>query len=59
MALAVRLAHGLPPGELTELVKFVEDRRDGTLVMLKEQGRIVDIRVHRTRVGEGRRAARS
>jgi len=58
MALAVRLAHGLPPDELAELVKFVEDRRDGTLVMLKEQGNIVDVRAHRTRASEGRRAAR-
>ena len=46
MALAVRLAHGLGADELGELVRFVEDRRDGTLVMLKENGHVADVRVH-------------
>lgn len=47
MALAVRLAHGLSADELAEVIRFVEDRRDGTLVLLKEDGRITDIRAHR------------
>jgi hypothetical protein len=47
MSLAVRLAHGLGTEELGELVRFVEDRRDGTLVMLKEGGQVTDVRLHR------------
>ena len=55
MALAVRLAHGLGAAELAELVRFVEDRRDGTLVMLKESGNVTDIQLHRRpRVSEAR-----
>ena len=55
MALAVRLAHRLGASELGELVRFVEDRRDGTLVMLKEAGDVTDIDVHRrARVSEAR-----
>lgn len=55
MALAVRLAHGLGADELSELVRFVEDRRDGTLVMLKESGNVTDIQLHRRpRVSEAR-----
>lgn len=46
MALAVRLAHGLGATELAELVQFVEDRRDGTLVMLKESGQVTDVQLH-------------
>jgi hypothetical protein len=58
MALALRLAHGLAPQQLAEILEFIEDRRDGTLVMLKEQGQIVDIRAHRSRAVEARRAVR-
>jgi hypothetical protein len=47
MALAIRLAHGLGATELAELVRFVEDRRDGTLVMLKESGHVTDVQLHR------------
>jgi len=47
MALAVRLARGLGATELAELVRFVEDRRDGTLVMLKESGQVTDVHFHR------------
>lgn len=55
MALAVRLAHGLGAAELAELVRFVEDRRDGTLVMLRESGNVTDIQLHRRpRVSEAR-----
>lgn len=55
MALAVRLAHGLGAEELGELVRFVEDRRDGTLVMLKESGHVTDVRLHRRpRVSQAR-----
>ena len=55
MALAVRLAHGLGAAELAELVRFVEDRRDGTLVMLKESGQVTDVQLHRRpRVSEAR-----
>ncbi len=54
MALAVRLAHGLGVTELAELVRFVEDRRDGTLVILKEAaGQVVYVRLRRrARVSE-------
>lgn len=55
MALAVRLAHGLGADELAELVRFVEERRDGTLVMLKEDGSVADVRFHpRAKVSEAR-----
>ncbi len=55
MALAVRLAHGIGATELGELVRFVEDRRDGTLVMLKESGQVTDVQLHRRpRVSEAR-----
>ena len=58
MALAVRLAHSLGTEELAELVTFIEDRRDGTLVLLKEDGRLVDMRAHpRPRVAAPREAA--
>ena len=55
MALAVRLAHGLGADELSELVRFVEERRDGILVMLKEDGQVNDVRFHtRAKVSEAR-----
>jgi hypothetical protein len=55
MALAVRLAHGLPVAELAELVRFIEDRGDGTLVVLKEGGAVTEVRLHRpARVREAR-----
>ena len=58
MALAVRLAHSLGADELAELVTFIEDRRDGTLVLLKEDGRVVDVGAHpRPRVDAPHRAA--
>ena len=58
MALAVRLAHSLGTNELAELVTFIEDRRDGTLVLLKEDGRVVDARAHpRPSVGTAARRA--
>jgi hypothetical protein len=47
MALAVRLAHSLGANELAELVTFIEDRRDGTLVLVKTDGRVDDARAHR------------
>jgi hypothetical protein len=59
MALAVRLAHSLRSDALAELVTFVEDRRDGTLVMLKEGGGVVAVRTHRrAQADEPRQAAR-
>ena len=55
LALAVRLAHGLGADELAELRTFIEDRRDGALVIVKDDGRIVDVRVHpRPRVDAAR-----
>lgn len=55
LALAVRLAHSLGAAELGELVRFVEDRHDGTLVMLKESGHVTDVQLHRPpRVSEAR-----
>ena len=55
MAFAIRLAHGLNAAELAELVRFVEDRRDGTLVMLKEGGIVTDVQLHRRpRISEAR-----
>ena len=58
MALAVRLAHSLGAKELAELVTFIEDRRDGTLVLLKEDGRVIDARAHpRPRVDASRHVA--
>jgi len=59
MALAVRLAHSLGSDALAELVTFIEDRRDGMLVMLKEDGGVVDVRTHRrAQADESRQAAR-
>jgi hypothetical protein len=59
MALAMRLAHTLGSDALAELVTFIEDRRDGTLVMLKEDGGVVDVRSHRRlQADEPRQAAR-
>ena len=59
MALAVRLAHTLGSDALAELVTFIEDRRDGTFVMLKEDGAVVDVRLHRrAQADEPRQAAR-
>lgn len=59
MALAVRLAHSLGSDALAELVTFVEDRRDGTLVMVKEDGGVVDVRTQRRApANEPRQAAR-
>jgi len=59
MALAVRLAHSLGSDALAELVTFIEDRRDGMLVMLKEDGGVVDVRAHRrAQADEPRQAAR-
>jgi len=59
MALAVRLANSLGSDALGELVTFVEDRRDGTLVMVKEYGGVVDVRTHRrSQTDEPRQAAR-
>lgn len=46
-ALALRLGHQLDPAALLELVRFVEDRRDGTLVMLKDEGQVIDVQAHR------------
>ena len=46
-ALALRLVHQLDAAALTELVQFVEDRRDGTLVMLKDEGLVIDVQTHR------------
>jgi hypothetical protein len=46
MALATRLAQALAPEDLAELVRFAEGRRDGTLVMDRQDGRIGDVRVH-------------
>ena len=55
MAFAIRLAHGLNATELAELVRFVEDRRDGTLVMLKESGSVTEVQLHRRpRISEAR-----
>ena len=47
MALAMRLAQRLPVEELTALARFVEGHRDGTLVLVKRDGRVVDAHVHR------------
>ncbi len=59
MALAVRLANSLGSDALAELVTFIEDRRDGTLVMLKEDGAMVDVRLHpRAQADAPRQAAR-
>ncbi len=53
MAFAIRLAHGLNAAELAELGRFVEDRRDGTLVMPKESGSVTDVQIpRRPRVSE-------
>lgn len=57
VALAVQLAHTLSSEELATLVQFVEDRRDGTLVLTRENGRIVDVAAHRA--PRARRAASS
>lgn len=43
IALATQLAHALSSEELAVLVQFVEDRRDGTLVLTREGGRISEI----------------
>ncbi len=47
VALGLRLGHQLDEAALTELVRFVEDRRDGTLVMLKQDGQVIEVQVHR------------
>lgn len=57
IALATQLAHTLGSEELAALVQFVEDRRDGTLVITREGGRIVDVAAHRA--PRPRRAASS
>ena len=55
MALALRLGHQLEAAVLAELVQFVEDRRDGTLVMLKDDGHVTNVQAHRRpRVREAR-----
>ncbi len=57
MALAVRLANSLGSDALAELVTFIEDRHDGTLVMLKEDGAVVDVRLHRRAQADAPRQA--
>ena len=57
VALAAQLAHTLSSEELATLVQFIEDRRDGTLVLTREDGRIVDVTAHRA--PRPRRAASS
>ncbi len=47
IALALRLGHRLDAAVLEELVRFVEDRRDGTLVMLKDDGEVTNVEAHR------------
>ncbi len=47
MALALRLGHQLETAVLEELVRFAEDRRDGTLVMLKDDGHVTNVQSHR------------
>ncbi|HJZ61344.1 MAG TPA: hypothetical protein VKD47_04205 [Miltoncostaeaceae bacterium] len=47
MAIAVRLAAGLGLAELTALVDFLEDRRDGTITLLKDGGVVVDVALGR------------
>ncbi len=47
IALAVRLAQRLGPDDLAEVLRFAEDRRDGTLVLVKQDGRIVEAAAHR------------
>ncbi len=46
MAAAVRLAHGLSVDEISEIIKFIEDRRDGTLVIVRD-GMRNDIQTYR------------
>jgi len=47
VALAAGIAQHMRPEDLGELLRFVESSRDGTLVLVKQGGRIVDARIHR------------
>jgi hypothetical protein len=55
MAAAVRLAHGLSVEEISEIIRFIEDRRDGTLVIVRD-GMRNEIQTYR-RDGSSRKAA--
>lgn len=55
MAAAVRLAHGLSVDEISEIIRFIEDRRDGTLVIVRD-GMRNEIQTYR-RDGSARKAA--
>lgn len=58
MAIAVRLAHGLSADELAQILRFIEDRRDGTLVVIRDGAR-TDIQTYRRGEESGRRRASS
>jgi hypothetical protein len=47
MALAAGIAQHMRAEDLAELLRFVESSRDGTLVLVKQDGRIVDAQIHR------------
>jgi hypothetical protein len=47
MALAAGIAQHMRAEDLALLLRFVESPRDGTLVLVKQDGRIVDAQVHR------------